>query len=464
MGLPAFLAAWGVHRLELPTTDQDHRYSTGTRTLRRSEEKRIEAFEIWIRRRLERVKWTDRIRNEAMLEGMGEERMTLKLNLKEKKELVGSLAGKKLSAEGCTGLNGEREKSSTRKKATIRSNMNCCQEVKRKIGIARKGLNRKKEHLLRTSGKRTKEETTEVLYEGVTYLLSKNLKVRIYKTVVLPVALYGCETWTLTLREEQRLGVLENKILRKIFGAKRYEENGESCMHCILHLTIRNSNSKRVRWAGHVARMGESRNPYRVLVGRAEGKRPLGRLRRRWEDNIKIELRVMAYDGREWINLAQDMDRWRAYSAFIALRSVALIETITMGVSAGETSSGSRKKGRSKYLVAQKRKNEKYGNPDPQLVQLKQKTKTVLAQQLHAYAHGKLNCADAASVPLHTIARMRLSIYGKCFLVARSNCRNKAQLTHGPVPTVNCPKIGLNLTSDTKKAPLMRQLGQEIMG
>ncbi|KAJ4442380.1 hypothetical protein ANN_03966 [Periplaneta americana] len=75
---------------------------------------------------------------------------------------------------------------------------------------------------------------------------------------------------------------------------------------------IRNIKSRRLRWAGHVARMGEYRNAYRVLVGRPEGKRPLGRPRRRWEDNIKMDLREVGYD-REWINLAQDRDQWRAY-------------------------------------------------------------------------------------------------------------------------------------------------------
>ncbi|KAJ4445887.1 hypothetical protein ANN_12573 [Periplaneta americana] len=64
-----------------------------------------------------------------------------------------------------------------------------------------------------------------------------------------------------------------------------------------------------MRWAGHVARMGESRNAYRVLVGRPEGKRPLGRPRRRWEGNIKMDLREVRYDDREWINLAQDRDQ-----------------------------------------------------------------------------------------------------------------------------------------------------------
>ncbi|KAJ4429478.1 hypothetical protein ANN_21647 [Periplaneta americana] len=152
-------------------------------------------------------------------------------------------------------------------------------------------------------------------------LLSKNLKVRIYKTVILPVVLYGCETWTLTLREEHRLRVLENKVLRKIFGAKRDEVTGEwrklhnKELHALYSSPniIRNFKSRRLRWAGHVARMGESRNAYRVLVGRPEGKRPLGRPRRRWEDNIKMDLREVGCDDRDWINLAQDRDRWRAY-------------------------------------------------------------------------------------------------------------------------------------------------------
>ncbi|KAJ4445602.1 hypothetical protein ANN_12284 [Periplaneta americana] len=152
-------------------------------------------------------------------------------------------------------------------------------------------------------------------------LLSKNLKVRMYKTAILPVVLYGCETWTLTLREEHRLRVFENKVLRKIFGAKRDEVTGEwrKLHNAELHALysspdiIRNIKSRRLRWAGHVARKGESRNAYRVLVGRPEGKRPLGRPRRRWEDNIKVDLREVGYDGRDWINLAQDRDRRRAY-------------------------------------------------------------------------------------------------------------------------------------------------------
>ncbi|KAJ4431639.1 hypothetical protein ANN_20238 [Periplaneta americana] len=146
-------------------------------------------------------------------------------------------------------------------------------------------------------------------------LLSKNLKVRIYKTVILPVVLYGCETWTLTLREEQILRVFENKVLRKIFGVKRDEVTGEwrKLHNAELHALypspdiIRNIKCRRLRWAGHVARMDESINAYSVLVGRPEGKIPLGRSRRRWED--------MGYDGYDgWIkfeNETQDRQEWR---------------------------------------------------------------------------------------------------------------------------------------------------------
>jgi transcription termination factor 2 len=70
--------------------------------------------------------------------------------------------------------------------------------------------------------------------------------------------------------------------------------------------------SRRMRWAGHVARMGEKRNAYRIFVGKLEGKRPLGRPRRRWVDNIKMDLREIGWDGMDWIDLAQDRDQWRA--------------------------------------------------------------------------------------------------------------------------------------------------------
>jgi hypothetical protein len=111
-------------------------------------------------------------------------------------------------------------------------------------------------------------------------LLSKNLKIRIYKTIILPVVLYGCETWSLTLREEPRLRVFENRVLRRIFGPKRDEVTGESRklhnneLHDLYSSPsiIRIITSGRMRWAGHVALMGEKRNAYRLLVGKPEGK------------------------------------------------------------------------------------------------------------------------------------------------------------------------------------------------
>jgi hypothetical protein len=117
----------------------------------------------------------------------------------------------------------------------------------------------------------------------------KNLKIKICKTIILPVVLYGCETWSLTLREEHRLKVFENRVLRRICGPKRDEVTGEwkklhnEELHDLYSLpsVIRIINSRGLRWAGHVARMGEKRNAHRLLVGKPEGKRPLGRSRHR---------------------------------------------------------------------------------------------------------------------------------------------------------------------------------------
>jgi hypothetical protein len=110
-------------------------------------------------------------------------------------------------------------------------------------------------------------------------LLSRNLKVKIYETIILPVILYGCETWSLTSREEHRLGVFENRVLRRLSGPKWNEVTGEwrKLHNGELHNLdsssdiIRQIKSRRMRWAGHVARMVEERNVYRVLVGKPEG-------------------------------------------------------------------------------------------------------------------------------------------------------------------------------------------------
>jgi len=151
-------------------------------------------------------------------------------------------------------------------------------------------------------------------------LLSKNLKIKIYRIIILPVVLYGCETWSLTLREERRLRVFENTVLRRVFGPKRDEVTGEwRKLHkeelndlYSLPNVVRVVKSRRMRWAGHVARMGKDRGVQRVLVGKPEGKRPLGRPRRRWEDNIKIDLQEVGGGRGDWMELAQDRDRWRA--------------------------------------------------------------------------------------------------------------------------------------------------------
>ena len=84
---------------------------------------------------------------------------------------------------------------------------------------------------------------------------------------------------------------------------------------------VRVTKSRRMRWAGHVARMGEERGVYRVLVGKLEGKRPLGRPRRRWVDNIRMDLQEVGCGYVNWIGLAQDRDRWRTLmSAVMNLR------------------------------------------------------------------------------------------------------------------------------------------------
>jgi hypothetical protein len=131
---------------------------------------------------------------------------------------------------------------------------------------------------------------------------------------VLPVVLYGCETWFLTLREKHKLRVFENKVLRRIFGPKsdgvtggwRKLHNEELHNLYSLPSIIRIIKSRRMMWAGHVAQIGEKRSVCRLLVGNPEGKRPLGRPRCRWIDNIKMDLLEIGLSVVDWIGLAQD--------------------------------------------------------------------------------------------------------------------------------------------------------------
>ena len=165
--------------------------------------------------------------------------------------------------------------------------------------------------------------------EGPSRLLSKNLKIKIYRTIILPVVLYGCETWSLILMEERKLSVFENLVLRGIFGPRRDEVTGEwrrlrneelNDLYSSPNI-VRVIKSRRMRLGGHVARMGEERGVYRVLVGKPEGKRPLGRPRSRWVDNIRMDLQEVGCGYMDWIGLAQDRDRWRkVVSAVMNLR------------------------------------------------------------------------------------------------------------------------------------------------
>jgi hypothetical protein len=147
------------------------------------------------------------------------------------------------------------------------------------------------------------------------------VKVRIYKTIIiLPVVLYGCETWSRTVREEHKLRVFENRVLRRIFGPKRDGVTGgwRKLQDEELHNLYSSPSiiiiikSRRMRWAEHVARMGEKKNVYRLLVGKPEGKGLLGRPRRRWIGNIKMDLLEIELNVVDWIGLAQDRYRWRA--------------------------------------------------------------------------------------------------------------------------------------------------------
>jgi hypothetical protein len=122
------------------------------------------------------------------------------------------------------------------------------------------------------------------------------------------------------LREERRLRVFENRMLRRIFGPKREEDRSWRKFHNDeLHTLYYSPNifkvikSRRMRWVRHVACLGEGRGVYRVLVGRLEGERPLGRPRCRWKDNIKLVLREIGINGANWINLAQGRVQWWAF-------------------------------------------------------------------------------------------------------------------------------------------------------
>jgi hypothetical protein len=119
-----------------------------------------------------------------------------------------------------------------------------------------------------------------------------------YNSIILLVVLHGCETWFLALREKHKLRMFVKRVLRRIFGLKSDQEEGEwRTQHKEeLHYfypsprLIRIIKLNKMKWEGHVARMGEKREAYKLLVGKPEGKRPMRRPRRMWIDNIKMDL------------------------------------------------------------------------------------------------------------------------------------------------------------------------------
>jgi len=124
--------------------------------------------------------------------------------------------------------------------------------------------------------------------------------------------MYGCETWSVTLREQHRLRMFENRVLRKIFGLKRVEvaggwrrlHNEELNNLYMSQNIIRVIKSVRMRWMGHVTCVEEMRNAFSILVRKPEGKRQVGRPRHRWEDNIRMDLREMMWEDVVWVHLA----------------------------------------------------------------------------------------------------------------------------------------------------------------
>ena len=147
-------------------------------------------------------------------------------------------------------------------------------------------------------------------------LLSKNLKIKKYKTIILPFVVYGCETLSLTLREERRLRGFGNRVLRRMIGPKKDEVTREYVMRSLLiwnpHPIILGYKIEKNEMSRACMAYVERRRVNRVLVWKREGKIPLGRPSRRWKDNIKMDLQEVEFGDTDWIEMAQDRDRWRA--------------------------------------------------------------------------------------------------------------------------------------------------------
>ena len=140
---------------------------------------------------------------------------------------------------------------------------------------------------------------------------------------------YGCGTWSLALREESMVRVFENRVLKRIFGPMSDEVTGEwgklhneelDDLYCSPNI-IWVIKSRGMRWAGHVACIGERRGAYMVLVGILDVTRTLGRTRGRWEDNIKMDLQEVGWGTKDWTEVVQNRDKcWETVNAVMNLR------------------------------------------------------------------------------------------------------------------------------------------------
>ena len=159
-------------------------------------------------------------------------------------------------------------------------------------------------------------------------MVSRRTKLAVYTSIIRPIATYACETWSLTKEQERMLLVFERKILRSIYGRVWDDEAQEwRIRHNIELLELSNLppissyiRAQRLRWAGQVARLDDGNLTKEVARGRPHGRRPPGRPRQRWEDNIKSDLRLLGVaDPEQCWTAALDRRRWR--ELFSAVKS-----------------------------------------------------------------------------------------------------------------------------------------------
>jgi hypothetical protein len=146
----------------------------------------------------------------------------------------------------------------------------------------------------------------------------RKTKIRIYKTIIKPALMYGCETWSLLLNAKIKLGIFERKILRRIYGP--INENGQWRCRYNTELyelykyeysdIVNDVKLRRLQWAGHVIRMPEERIPRKVMMGRLEGVRPIGRPKKRWMDGVQTDAKDLL-NMKEWKAQALDRNEWR---------------------------------------------------------------------------------------------------------------------------------------------------------